>query len=264
MSAVEFRDLEQSSNFAIIVPFRAKDASDARNLHLIEFRAFVERVFGADKLWVVTQTPGKKFNRGMLLNVGFLQASKLQPQLTHVILHDVDLIPSEDLVRYYDRVPEPGRPIHLGKCFDRYSSNPEYLGGVLSIRVDDFLAVNGFPNCFWGWGGEDDEFAVRVRTAGMTPVVPARGVYRDLERLTLRQKVHVLQTSNERCMIKHELLEDYRSGMLASDGVKSLNNTRVIGVSRCGNDFTVELLATSGHKSDACSDESYATWGYPA
>jgi hypothetical protein len=229
---------------------------------LIEFRAFVERTFGADKLWVVTQTPGKKFNRGMLLNVGFLQAFKSNTDITHVILHDVDLIPSDELISYYDRVPQPGRPLHLGKRFERYASNPEYLGGVLSIRVNDFLAVNGFPNCFWGWGGEDDEFNLRVRTAGMTPTVPTRGSYRDLERLTLKQKVYVLQTTNERCMVKHELLEDYRSGMLAADGVKSLDGSRVVGVSRCGNDFTVDLLATSGHRSDACSDESYATWGY--
>lgn len=258
-----YESLVQSSNFAIIVPFRAKDASDERAAHLLEFRSFVERTFGADKLWVITQTPGKKFNRGMLLNIGFLQASKLQPQPTHVIFHDVDLIPCETLVRYYDRVPEPGRPIHLGKCFERYASNPEYLGGVLSIRTEDFLTVNGFPNCFWGWGGEDDEFAVRVRTAGMTPVVPTRGSYRDLERLTLKQKVRVLQTSNERCMVKHELLADYRT-LLADDGVKSLNGSRVLGVSRTGNDFTVDLFATSGHPSDACADESYATWGYPA
>jgi hypothetical protein len=261
---VPVHELEQSHEFVIIVPFRAKDASDPRAEHLIEFRAFVERTFGADKLWVVTQTPGKKFNRGMLLNVGFLQAFKSNPGLTHVILHDVDLIPSDELVGYYDRLPPPGRPLHLGKRFERYASNPEYLGGVLSIRTKDFLAINGFPNCFWGWGGEDDEFAVRVRTAGMTPCVPSCGSYRDLERLTLKQKVRVLQTTNDRCMIKHELFEDYRSGTLADDGVKSLNGTRVVGVSRCGNDFTVDLLATSGHKSDMCSAEAYATWGYPA
>lgn len=258
---MDVNTLIQSTTFAIIVPFRAKDASDPRAAHLMEFRAFVERTFGAGKLWVVTQTPGKKFNRGMLLNVGFLQAFK-NKDLTHVIFHDVDLIPSPELVEYYDRVPEPRQPLHLGNRFERYASNPDYLGGVLSIRADDFLSVNGFPNCFWGWGGEDDEFAVRVRTAGMTPCVPSCGFYRDLEGLTLKQKVHVLQATNERCMVKHELLEDYRSGMLTDDGVKSLDGSRVLGVSRSGNDFTVELLAASGHKSDACSDESYATWGY--
>lgn len=250
-------------SFAIIVPFRAKGPSDARAAQLIAFRAFVEDRFGPGKLWVVTQTPGKKFNRGMLLNIGFLQARAAHPDLTHVIFHDVDLIPSPDLADYYERVPDVHRPLHLGKMFDRYASNPEYLGGVLSIRVTDFLEVNGFPNCFWGWGGEDDEFALRIREAGMEPVVPDRGSFRDLEGLTLKQKVAVLRSGNERCMTKHELLADYRT-VLRDDGVRSLNGSRVVAVSRTGNDFTVELLATSGHVSDACSDESYSTWGYPS
>jgi hypothetical protein len=261
MSVVEVSQLERSDAFAIIVPFRAQSASDPRASQLLEFRAFVERTFGADKLWVVTQTPGKKFNRGMLLNVGFLQAFK-SVRMTHVIFHDVDLIPSQDLVAYYTRVPPAGSPLHLGKRFERYASNPDYLGGVLSVRTEDFLAVNGFPNCFWGWGGEDDEFAIRVRSAGMTPVVPACGSYTDLEDLSLKDKLKKLQTSTERCMIKHELLEDYRSGRLVEDGVRSLDGSRVFGVCRSGNDFTVDLLATSGHPSDACSDQSYSTWGY--
>lgn len=250
-------------SFVIIVPFRAKGPSDPRAAQLFAFRAFVEDRFGPGKLWVVTQTPGKKFNRGMLLNVGFLQARKANPDLTHVIFHDVDLIPSPDLVDLYERVPDVHRPLHLGKRFERYASNPEYLGGVLSIRVEDFLEVNGFPNCFWGWGGEDDEFGVRVRAAGMEPSVPDRGTYRDLEGLTLSQKVQVLRSGNDRCMTKHELLADYRT-VLREDGVRSLDGSRVVGVSRSGNDFTVDLLATAGHISDACSDESYVTWGYPS
>ena len=103
--------------FAIIVPFRARGPSDPRAAQLIAFRAFVEDRFGPGKLWVVTQTPGKKFNRGMLLNVGFLQARAAHPDLTHVIFHDVDLIPSPDLADFYDRVPDVHRPLHLGKMF---------------------------------------------------------------------------------------------------------------------------------------------------
>ena len=31
------------------------------------------------------------------------------------------------------------------------------------MTVDQFKAVNGFSNLFWGWGGEDDDMANRLR-----------------------------------------------------------------------------------------------------
>ena len=38
----------------------------------------------------------------------------------------------------------------------------EYFGGVSSISVRQFRQVNGFSNQYWGWGGEDDDFYIRV------------------------------------------------------------------------------------------------------
>jgi len=33
----------------------------------------------------------------------------------------------------------------------------EFFGGVSGLTVEQFLKINGFPNAFWGWGGEDDD-----------------------------------------------------------------------------------------------------------
>ena len=38
----------------------------------------------------------------------------------------------------------------------------EYFGGVSAISVEQFRQVNGFSNQYWGWGGEDDNFYIRV------------------------------------------------------------------------------------------------------
>jgi beta-1,4-galactosyltransferase 1 len=37
----------------------------------------------------------------------------------------------------------------------------ELVGGVLSMRTDHFLRVNGYSNLYWGWGAEDDDMAFR-------------------------------------------------------------------------------------------------------
>ncbi len=37
------------------------------------------------------------------------------------------------------------------------------------------LAMNGYPNNFWGWGGEDDELRKRLKEVGLSSVAPPVG-----------------------------------------------------------------------------------------
>ena len=37
------------------------------------------------------------------------------------------------------------------------------FGGVSAMSRDHFIKVNGFSNLFWGWGGEDDDMANRIK-----------------------------------------------------------------------------------------------------
>ena len=53
------------------------------------------------------------------------------------------------------------------------------FGGVEGFWVEHYHKVNGFPNRFWGWGGEDDDLYARyvkaknVKTKRWTHALPA-------------------------------------------------------------------------------------------
>ena len=45
-----------------------------------------------------------------------------------------------------------------------------YIGGITSFSESQFRQLNGFPNNFWGWGGEDDELYQRTKEVGMNSI----------------------------------------------------------------------------------------------
>ena len=42
----------------------------------------------------------------------------------------------------------------------------EIFGGATILTPSQMKRINGFPNVFFGWGGEDDNISARLRTAG--------------------------------------------------------------------------------------------------
>ena len=115
-------------------------------------------------IYIIEQSDDqRKFNRGKLLNIGFdlARKNKCRRGTPHdvFIFHDVDLLPGDDLGPYYAQFPKA--PIHIARVWDRYSNNPKYFGGIVSFSGSDMKRINGYPNTFWGWGGEDDEMQNR-------------------------------------------------------------------------------------------------------
>ncbi|ETE74000.1 Beta-1,4-galactosyltransferase 6, partial [Ophiophagus hannah] len=138
---------------AILIPFRN------RHEHLPIFFRHLIPVLQKQRLefafYVVEQVGTQPFNRAMLFNIGFKEAMK-DNDWDCVIFHDVDHLPEND--RNYYGCGE--MPRHFAAKLDKYMyilPYNEFFGGVSGLTVEQFKKINGFPNAFWGWGGEDDD-----------------------------------------------------------------------------------------------------------
>jgi hypothetical protein len=166
---------------AIIVPFREQAEQD-RTVQLDQFLhhmgVFLSTSSISFLVLVVKQLcDKKKFNRGQLLNIGFRKAQEVarlvDKRLVSVILHDVDLLPSLSLGPWYWRIlPQWHMSIHLATPWNssmKYAGNDDregvgrFFGGVTAVYPAAFEECNGLPQDLWGWGGEDDDMANRLR-----------------------------------------------------------------------------------------------------
>mmetsp|Transcript_23306 Transcript_23306/g.35443 ORF Transcript_23306/g.35443 Transcript_23306/m.35443 type:complete len:417 (+) Transcript_23306:92-1342(+) len=231
---------DDASCVAIIVPYRDVHAAQNRARHLQQFiprmhtflQAQVAKGTMSDyHIYIVEQSnDNRKFNRGKLLNIGFDIARKNKCRKTKAntklvnhdvfIFHDVDLLPSDVLGSYYTQFPSV--PIHIARVWDRYSNNPKYFGGIVSFSESDMKRINGYPNTFWGWGGEDDEMQLRCEKLGIKwekPQVPrnynsatSAPLITDLEQMDLKEKLSFLRQNKKwKCMVKWEALEEHET-----------------------------------------------------
>lgn len=117
------------------------------------------------RIFVIEEAGNDLFNRGMIFNVGFMEAMN-RFHFDCVIFHDADLAPINDLNPYGCDKQTFIQPIHLGVGLDirNFRLNyPELIGGVLKMSNKHFVQVNGHSNLYWGWGQEDDDLERRLK-----------------------------------------------------------------------------------------------------
>ena len=152
---IEQRESDLNTS-VVIIPFRdGKDQNRAEQLN-----SWLERSQhkGLQVLIVEQSQDGQKFNRGALLNAGVLFLRDVCPALQTFVMHDVDVVFPEEFVNRYYGTDERDLT-HLGSAV---AGNKTELGNVLKFSKKCFEEVNGYPNTFYGWGGEDEALAHRL------------------------------------------------------------------------------------------------------
>ncbi|XP_043080275.1 beta-1,4-galactosyltransferase 3 [Puntigrus tetrazona] len=205
-------DCEPRHHTAIVVPYRNRQ-THLRAL-LYHLHPFLQRQQVHYGIYIVHQSGNSTFNRAKLLNVGVREALK-EEDWSCIFLHDVDLLPENDHNTY---TCHPQYPTHLSIAMDKFRYRlpySQYFGGVSAVTPEQYLKMNGFPNQYWGWGGEDDDIAARVRLSGMKIMRPplAIGHYKMIK--------HKGDQGNEQNPRRFDLLKRTRLNW-RSDGLNSL------------------------------------------
>jgi hypothetical protein len=93
----------------IIVPYR-NSPDGTRAVQLKTFIEYMRSFLDGVEFWIIVvqqSSDGRLFNRGKLLNIGYDQAisqlkdAGISASKVNFIFHDVDLLPSESLKRFY-------------------------------------------------------------------------------------------------------------------------------------------------------------------
>jgi hypothetical protein len=172
-------NLNDLDNIVFIVPFSRSRILNL-NLFLINMHSYLQtyKYKFSYRILVVEQkviNNNVLFNKGRLINTAVKYVLDNYKQTDCIVLHDVDLIPNNLETNDY-RCRQ--MPWHLSNKVHFISTNQvrvynQFLtGGVLALRPDHLLVSNGFSNMYFGWGGEDDSFTLRLFQSGLCIMRP--------------------------------------------------------------------------------------------
>ena len=181
---------KSKKNIAVISCYRdSKDGSrDKQRKFFIQVMKEILKPYCDFHIFIIEQSQdGNAFNIGKLKNIGYEIANDKanSKKFDHFIFTDIDMIPDYDLLPYYVKTPK--FPISLASHGTRYENlnkkiHKPFVGGVMSFSKKIFEDINGYPNNFWGWGGEDDSLLIRLHSIKNVCIYyPEKGQVIDIE-----------------------------------------------------------------------------------
>jgi len=191
-------------DMSVIVPFRRRDAMTSRSLEAVlrsldmqtmereKYEIIVVETAptatvseGTGHRTILAHCPGSHFRKSWAMNVGFRHATG-----NILVFHDADILAPETMLESIAHRIGKSTPA-VKPSFTVRDMNREHTenlhkdiarkvalegqslrgapGGCVAVTRDAFLKVRGYNEGFVGWGGEDDEFLIRLRACGWNP-----------------------------------------------------------------------------------------------
>ncbi|XP_038057515.1 beta-1,4-galactosyltransferase 6-like [Patiria miniata] len=199
---------------AVIIPFRNRSHHLPILLrYLVPMLRRQQLEFG---IFTVNQENDLTFNKAMLMNIAFLESLNIS-QWDCFVFHDVDHVPLSDM-NYYGCANMP-RHFLSGDSIWNYTLMYEQLfGGVTGFLESNLRKMNGFPNVYWGWGGEDDEILMRAKKVHLNVAPRPTGGDRYMGFYKVIEHHH---SSAQKIPERLDLLKNFSSRM-DNDGLSNL------------------------------------------
>jgi hypothetical protein len=208
-------------------------------------------------IYIIEQSDdGNLFNIGKLKNIGFDIANKNKSvKFDNFIFSDIDTIPDYDLISYY--IDKFKYPVSLAVRGTRYMNDTQkkiFLGALLLFNKKQFFKVNGYPNNFYGWGGEDEALKCRLLSSGIGKFYyPKKGSIIDMEETEDMKTINNVQEKKKMVFMENtkfeKLYEDLESWK--KNGLSNLNY-KILDVDEKDNitQIKVDLLKEKDEKNN--------------
>jgi predicted glycosyltransferase involved in capsule biosynthesis len=215
----------------------------------IQFMTKILKPYFDFHIFIIEQRDdNEKFNIGKLKNIGFKLALE-RGSFDNFIFSDIDTIPDYDLVPYFHKNVKTVLALaHRGTRYQEQDNliKKPFLGALTNFNADSFIKINGYPNNFWGWGGEDDALLNRLLNAGYNEIYyPENGSIIDIEEdntfktLNMESKKMVINSDKLKFEKLYEDLSSWKE-----NGLNNLNYKIIkeLEINKNISQITVDLL----------------------
>lgn len=176
-----------NQKIAIITIYRNKPDNtrlQQKRLYLYLMNKILYQICEYDII-LVEQSEKYLFNIGKLKNIGFDYLCKNSNTIySNYIFADIDTIPDSNLIDYFFKTTDSINSLAVKGT--RYESNDKkdkrpFAGALISCTKNVFIELNGYPNNFYGWQGEDENLLIRIYANNKPVYIPTNGKIIDIE-----------------------------------------------------------------------------------